>query len=182
MSYKEEFISLFNKYIKRDGASELLKSLEKSDFFTAPASTRFHECYEGGLCEHSVKVFKSLLYDLEYPDENSSQMETFAIVSLLHDLCKIGFYTVEMRNTKDETGKWIKVPFYKVDDKFPYGHSEKSVYMIRDFMKLTPDEAMAINAHMGGFDERKNVISGTFAQCPLAVRLHVADLKATYLK
>ena len=182
MNYKEEFISLFNKYIKRDGASELLKSLEKSDFFTAPASTRFHECYEGGLCEHSVKVFEFLKNETQ--TDFIADIETVAIVSLLHDVCKVGYYTTEMRNKKDENGKWIQVPFYTVEDKFPYGHGEKSVYLIEQHMKLSVEEVMAIRWHMGAYVGQQDwtTLSMAYNQYPLSLYLHMADMKATYLK
>jgi hypothetical protein len=129
--------------------------------------------------EHSLNVYDELIKETEaliYP------IETLTIVSLFHDLCKVGFYTVEMRNAKNESGQWVKVPYYAVDDKFPIGHSEKSVIMLLDCIKLTNDEMLAINSHMGGFDERKNVISNAFSQCKLGVFLHIADLKATYLR
>lgn len=180
MHDKEEFIKLFKDNIKREGSDKLLDSLINSDFFSAPASTRFHDAEQGGLCHHSIEVFLELRHDCGLMEKWSE--ETIAIVGLLHDVCKVGFYKVDYRNTKDENGKWIKVPYYTVDDQFPYGHGEKSVYLIEQFMKLTNEEAQAINAHMGGFDERKFVISNTFEKNELAVHLHMADLSATYLK
>lgn len=173
---KEKFIEIYNRNIKREGADKLLAWLESSDFFTAPASTRFHGAYEGGLCEHSINVFERL---------KCENLETRAISALLHDVCKANFYTVAMRNAKNEQGVWEKVPYYAVDDKLPYGHGEKSVYIISGFMKLAREEAMAIRWHMGGFDDSVRggsyALSGAFEQYPLAVMLHVADLEATYL-
>ena len=100
-------------------------------------------------------------------------------------ICKANFYGVEMRNRKNEQGKWEQYPFYIVNDQLPYGHGEKSVYIINGFMKLTREEAMAIRWHMGGFDESvkggSHAMSDAFSQFPLAVLLHVADLQATYL-
>lgn len=177
---KDRFEMLAKKYIQRDGIKDLLSSLDRSDFYTAPASTRFHDSHEGGLVEHSLKVFEALKDDVEAYDLGFD-METVAIVSLFHDICKIGFYKTEMRNTK-ENGKWIKVPYYTVEDKLPIGHSEKSVILLQQFMKLKVDEILAINAHMGGWDKRDFIVSNTFEECPLAVYLHMADLKATYLK
>ena len=188
VDYKKRFIEIVDIFIKRDGIDELMKFLEHSDFYIAPASTQFHESYEGGLVEHSVKVYERLMNevlsesDLNYKEFPEFTMETIAIIGLFHDICKAGFYKKEMRNTKDESGKWVQVPFYKVDDKFPVGHSEKSVILLQQFIKLTPEEILAINAHMGGWDKRDYVISQTFDSEPLAVLLHIADIKATYLK
>lgn len=187
---KEQFIEIYTKYIKRPGADKLLEWLKTTDFFTAPASTRFHLSREGGLVEHSIGVFNRLkdLYYHEGLNEKNKQtdeeaMETIAICGLLHDVCKANFYGVEMRNKKNEQGFWEKVPFYIVDDKLPYGHGEKSVYIISGFMKLARDEAMAIRWHMGGFDEAVKggsfALNGAFGMYPLAVLTHVADLLAT---
>jgi len=181
IDYREEFYELYHSYITRSGADDLLKFLEeKTDFFTAPASTRFHLACEGGLLQHSVNVAKEML---KWDDENK---ESLAICGLLHDLCKVNYYKVSMRNVKDDaTGKWEKVPFYQVEDKFPYGHGEKSVYMIERFMRLKTSEAVAIRWHMGGFDDAVKggsfAISKAYESYPLAVKLHLADVTATYL-
>ena len=147
MSGKEEFIELFKEKITRPGADALLNFLEhKSDFFTAPASARYHLACEGGLCEHSLNVYHCLvdylqrervqeLYGLEYSEE------TVAVVALLHDLCKIGCYKKGFRNVKnDATGQWEKVPTYSFDDPLPYGHGEKSVYIANGYIRLTREE------------------------------------------
>ncbi len=188
MSAKQEFIDIYQKYIKREGADKLLAHLMSpaSDFFTAPASTRFHGAYEGGLVEHSLNVYECLvdymnrervqeLYGLEASDE------TIAIVALLHDLCKMNFYKPGFRNVKDNNGVWQKVPIYEIDDKLPYGHGEKSVYIISGFMRLTREEAFAIRYHMGfsGSEEPRNVGSA-FEMFPLAFALSTADMEATY--
>lgn len=194
MSTKDEFIKIFTDNIHRDGADKLLAWLQTTDFFTAPASTKHHGAHEGGLCEHSVNVFHRLEHNLlnddfkihfdhnpEYPGA-----ESVAICGLLHDVCKVNFYTVSTRNVKnEETGQWEKQSFYKIDDQLPYGHGEKSVYIISGFMRLTREEAMAIHWHMGGFDDAVKggsyAISGAFDKFPLALMLHMADLEATYL-
>ena len=189
MDYKEEFLKIYEQNIKRDGASELLKWLLSTDFFTAPASTRFHSAYAGGLCEHCVHVYNRLkqLIKSEY-GENYSEVisdESIAIIGLLHDVCKVNCYKVDFRNVKDETGTWVKQPYYTFDEDLPYGHGEKSVYIINGFLRLTREEAMAINWHMGGFDAR--VKGGAYAtmtafyKFPTALLFHVADTMATYL-
>lgn len=164
---KEDFLKLYKEHIHRDGADKLLAWLEKQDFFTAPASTRYHGAHEGGLCTHSVNVYRQL----------KREDETGAIIALLHDLCKTNFYTVQMRNVK-ENGAWVQKPYYTVDDQFPYGHGEKSVFMIERFMRLTTEEAMAIRWHMGDYSQHGQ--SAAFEKHPLALLLHQADERATY--
>lgn len=188
MNVKDEFIEIYQKCIKREGADRLLQHLlsPQSDFFTAPASTRFHGSYEGGLAEHSINVYECLcdylsrervqvLYGIE------ANEETIAIVALLHDLCKMNFYKPGFRNVKDENGVWQKVPTYEVDDKLPYGHGEKSVYMISGFMRLTREEAFAIRYHMGfSGNEPAGNVGAAFEMFPLAFALSTADMEATY--
>ena len=98
---------------------------------------------------------------------------------------EIDIYKIEMRNKKVD-GNWIQVPYYTVEDSLPYGHGEKSVYMISGFMKLTREEALAINWHMGGFDSRvlggaSYGLSGAFSKYPLCVIFHISDIQASYL-
>ena len=188
MACKEEFIDIFKTYITRDGADKLLDYLcNKSDFFTAPASARYHGAFEGGLCEHSLNVYHCLvdylqrervqeLYGLDYSDES------IAIVALLHDLCKIGCYKKSFRNVKNETtGQWEKVPSYTFDDPLPYGHGEKSVYIANGFIRLTREEAMAIRWHMGfSGTEDARTVGQAFQKYPLAFALATADSEAAY--
>ena len=190
---KDRFIELYQKLITRPGADKLLAWLETTDFFEAPASTRFHLSRPGGLVEHSVHVYERLralfIAEKERADLcagiTSQEEETIAICGLLHDVCKANFYTVEMRNRKNEQGQWEKYPFYVVDDQLPYGHGEKSVYIISGFMKLTREEAMAIRWHMGFSDTDFRgggfSVGNAFGKFPLAVLTHIADLQATYL-
>lgn len=182
MTKKENFITTCRLLIKRDGIEELLATLEKTDFYTAPASTRFHDSEDGGLVAHSLLVFDFLYGELM--DNENFNHESIAIVSLFHDLCKIGYYKIDYRNVKNEFGKWDRVPYYTVDDSYPFGHSEKSIDMLRDFIQLTEEEKLAIRWHMAGFEpkENYNYMSKAFTMYPLCVHLHVADLKATYLK
>ena len=190
---KEKFLEIYRKNITRPGADKLLAWLETTDFFTAPASTRFHLSRPGGLVDHSVHVYErldNLVTDEEgYPgstfgEDFTISDETIAICGLLHDICKANFYTVEMRNRKNEQGQWEKYPFYVVDDQLPYGHGEKSVYIISGFMKLTREEAMAIRWHMGFSDTDFKgggfSVGNAFGKFPLAVLTHIADLQATY--
>ncbi|MDR1917829.1 MAG: HD domain-containing protein [Christensenellaceae bacterium] len=189
---KNEYIEIFTKNIKRDGADKLLEWLQTTDFFAAPASTKFHSNYAGGLCEHSIKVYKRLKKivadegDRVWADKKSKQNneESLAIIGLLHDICKTDTYKTEMRNVK-ENGEWVQKPYYTTDDKLPYGHGEKSVYIISGFMKLTREEAMAINWHMGPFDARYSnsswLLSNAYQMYPVAFLTFMADMGSTYL-
>ena len=179
---KEEFISLLRS-TNREGIEEVIQFLEKSDFYKAPASTRFHGSFEGGLLEHSMKVYEILKHKVKNSllDLNVSD-DTLIIIALLHDICKVNFYKVDYRNAKNERGEWEKVPYYAVDDTIPYGHGEKSVMMITEYMKLTVEEKYCIRWHMG-FTEPKeayNTLGQAFKKFPLALILHEADLEATY--
>ena len=183
MGYREEFIEVYTQNITRPGADKLLEWLDTTDFYRAPASTRFHGACEAGLVMHSLNVYRALT-DRFYTEEENK--ESFAVVALLHDLCKANYYKAGTRNVKNEaTGQWEKVPTYNVEDMFPYGHGEKSVYLIERFMRLRPAEAVAIRWHMGGFDDAARggcrAISEAYDKYPLAVKLHMADLEATYL-
>ena len=178
----EEFRKLLNS-INRDGMNNLINFIEKTDFYTAPASTRFHGSYDGGLLEHSMKVYEILkhkvehsIMDIEVPED------TLKIVALLHDICKVNYYKVDYRNAKNEAGVWEKVPYYTVDDTIPYGHGEKSVMMLTEYIKLTSEEKYCIRWHRGVTEpkEQYTTIGIAFKKYPLALLLHEADLEATY--
>lgn len=184
MNRREDFVRLFTEHIKRPGATELLNWLEESDFFRAPASTRFHGNYEGGLCEHSVNVWEELVRLLRAYPEVRVTAETAAIVSLLHDLCKVDTYKVELRNTK-VNNIWVQRPVFVFQEDFCYGgHGSKSVYLAQKFLKLTDAEAVAINCHMGPWDRSPGDYSlgNAFEKYPLAMLLHMADMSATYIR
>ncbi len=182
MTAKEEFIRIFTENVHRQGSKELLAWLQNTDFFTAPASTKYHCACENGLVMHSVSVFNTMME--KHFEEGVDSVESFAITALLHDVCKAEFYKISSRNVKNElTGQWEKQPFYSIEDKFPFGHGEKSVFLIERFMKLHLDEAMAIRWHMGSFDDSQGyTISQAYEKYPLAVKLHLADLESTYLR
>ena len=188
MTNQERFLQIFNENIKREGADKLLEFLSNgSDFFTAPASTRYHGAHEGGLLEHSLNVYDCLcdilarprmkeVYGLEY------SAESIAVVALLHDICKVNFYKVSTRNVKDENGKWTTVPYYTIEDTLPYGHGEKSAYIVSAYIRLTREEAFAIRYHMGfsGTEDPGNV-GRALEMFPLAYALVCADMEAAFL-
>ena len=189
MDAKERFVNLFRQYIHREGAEELLNYLLSTDFFEAPASARYHSAVAGGLCQHSLNVYDCLRAYLARPrvqqvygltGEDYSE-ESVAVVALLHDLCKIGCYRPGFRNVKDERGQWQKVATYNFEDDFPFGHGEKSVWMVMKYMKLTDQEAFAIRYHMGfSGEEDARTVGQALAKFPLAFALNVADSEATY--
>ena len=179
---EEKFIELL-KSTKREGIEDLIEFIKKTDFFTAPASTRFHGCYEKGLLEHSMKVYEILkqkastaVIPINTPEES------IILIALLHDICKANFYKVDYRNAKNSLGVWEKVPYYTIDDTIPYGHGEKSVMMITEYIKLTPEEKYAIRWHMGYTEPKElyNTIGAAYKKYPIALLIHEADLEATY--
>lgn len=172
---KERYIELL-KETNRDGIENLIIWLEKSDFFTAPASTKYHLSKEGGLLEHSLNVLDNLLEE-DFEHDRS----TLIIVALLHDICKVNFYSVSERNVNKD-GKWVKEPYYTINDEYPMGHGEKSVIIAQKYIDLSDEEISAIRWHMGLSEpkENYNYISKAFYKYPLALSLHIADLKATY--
>lgn len=184
----KEFIKIFNENIHREGADKLLEYLlsKNSDFFIAPASTRFHGDYDCGLVTHSVNVYCCLKdylsrnrcineYGMQYADE------TIAIVALLHDVCKINCYHKYMKNVKNEADAWERVEAFKFEDPEPFGHGEKSVFLISKFLRLTNEEAYAIRYHMGFSEEGGGRNAGkAFEKYPLAFALNVADMESSY--
>lgn len=191
MTAQDEFKAIAQDRITRDGIGDLMKWLDDSDFYTAPASTRYHGAHEGGLVEHSLNVYKRLrqlaaTYDYgvgSLEAEWDSLEESIAIVSLFHDLCKVGYYTTEMRWRKDQFNRWEQYPTYKKQENYPFGgHGSKSVYLVQHFMKLKPEEASAINCHMGAWDKSDyGNPSEVYDVNLLAWLLHVADEAATYI-
>lgn len=193
----EKFEQLLTS-VKRDGIDKLLAYIRKSDFYRAPASTRFHSCHDGGLLEHSLNLYECLLSKKQNPiwAEVLREIddESLILVALLHDLCKSYLYVPEFKNKKvysdtgtkkDEGGRfdWQAVKGYSTDDKIPYGHGEKSVMMIEEFIKLKPIERYAIRWHMG-FTEPKeywNTLTTAIKKYPVILAVHQADMEATYL-
>lgn len=182
MNNEQFFDELVIECLGEDTGEVVLNYLHNNtDFYTAPASTRYHGNFKGGLLEHSLNVFEALSNIPEV--SNNYSTESIMKVSLLHDLCKTNFYKVDFRNTKNEAGQWIKVPYYTVKDEYPFGHGEKSVDILRSLgVSLKTEEALAIRWHMGGFEpkEHYNYVSDAYSVYPLAMYLHVADLIATY--
>lgn len=187
---KREFLLLCSQ-IKREGIDDLVNWLEKSDFFIAPASSRFHGCYEGGLLEHSLNVYHEFLRIVEaYPElmpyfdfvTDRNLDETIKIITLFHDLCKVNMYVTEKRNRKNSSGQWESYDAYTIDEAYKFGgHGSKSVYIVQNFIKLRPEEATAINCHMGAFSGEAQSVGSAFEASPLAWLLSMADQSASYV-
>ena len=177
---KELFKKIVSENIKRDGIDKLMRWLETTDFYTSPASTRFHGSEPGGLCAHSLAVYD---YLKSFQEDESD--ESIAIAALFHDLCKANLYKVSMRNTKDENGKWIQVPYYETDfSSVPLGHGEKSLYHLSRFIKLSLDEALAIRWHMASYyaknPQEDGFLNAALEQSKLVLKLQTADSAASF--
>lgn len=177
MSNEEIFKELYRKHIHREGAEELLTWLEQeTDFFEAPASTKHHLAYPGGLVEHSLNVFRELR---KVVIDNEPTMEAVAICALLHDICKANTYVRE-----HHAGPGPVLVYTKKDD-FPFGHGEKSVFLICRYMKLTEEEALAIRWHMGAWDEAvrggSRALDEAMALHRVVYELHAADMRASHI-
>ena len=183
VAQKKEFLTICQASIQREGIMDLLDWLCRADFFTAPASTHYHGGYAGGLCQHSIDVYQYAKKMLFLLDKAPSE-ESVAIATLFHDLCKVNLYRMDKKNQKIN-GEWKEVPVYVIDEKFHFGgHGSKSVFLIQQFMKLTTEEAAAINCHMGFSDGSATTIrdvSNAYHQFPLAWIVHMADEAATFL-
>lgn len=184
------FHEICGQYITRDGCPDLIAWIERSDYYTAPASTRFHGCYPGGLLEHSLNVYDQLvkLIHVYYEPEDITPelMESAAIVALFHDLCKVNFYEPFMKNVKNnETGRWEQVQSYRINEKVPLGHSQKSVIILQQFMKLKLDEIYAVMGHMGfsdsSFKGGDSYVGTILDKSKLALLTHIADMLASKL-
>ena len=192
---KNEFIELLRS-TNRDGIENLISWLtEKSDFFNAPSSTIYHGNFAGGLCLHSLNVyyaakkFYETYKELSLPEKNIDDIkeDNLIIASLLHDLCKANYYKAYEKFQKDESNNWIKYFSYKIDDKFPIGHGEKSVFIANTFIKLTGPEMLAIRWHMGTADPglwmsnyTKPAMCTSFNKVPLSILIAQADFFASY--
>ena len=204
---KDEFERLARKYIKRDGIDKVLSWLESTDFYSAPASTKYHGSVEGGLCQHSLNVFHTMCdlcnmrYGKEQGEDEPSEdivyngdsleedgafgMENIAIVTLFHDICKANCYVRDFKNVK-VNGKWEQQEYWRWDEQFIYGHGAKSVYILQQYMRLYIDEAQAIRFHMGGREDALSEVyernyAPVFEKSPFAVLLHLADAYSAFL-
>jgi len=186
MTYKENFDKAI-LYIKRDGINELVTWLHETDYFVAPASSTFHGNYDGGLLEHNLNVLQFALHNFNYIVKQKPDLEylreSVVICALFHDLCKVNTYVKQEKWKKDDQNKWVSYIGWSVDDKFPLGHGEKSVYLVSKYLQLTDAEAMAIRWHMGAYEPSVNIVSSPQSYAyyaalthPLVRLIHCADM------
>lgn len=166
--------------VKRPGIEELVGWLDGSDFKVAPASTRFHSCYPGGLMEHSLTVYKEAIRQKELIKLFNVPKDTLIITALLHDICKVNYYEWYQKNEKIN-GQWVPVDAYKVNDFLPIGHAEKSIIIAQQFIKLNEIEIAMIRNHMGAFKDDPTNVSLLFNKYPESLIIHIADMIATYI-
>lgn len=188
---KQRFKTIVSETITRDGIDNLMEWLEnETDFFTSPASTRYHGSYEGGLLDHSLNVYDRLVWEMQHTVgagwEDIYSPETVAIVALFHDLCKIDRYIITEKWRKDEDGQWESYEAYDYNrEKSEMGHGSQSVFYLQKFIQLTEAEAQAIYWHMGAYDispyATLAACSETFKWNPLSFLVHRADMAATYV-
>lgn len=171
---KEKILELL-KNINRKGISKLIEYINNSDYFTAPASTKYHLNITGGLAEHSLNVYNNLKQRIKQHKININE-ETIIICGILHDICKVNFYIQTGKNT------------YKVEDQLPIGHGEKSIFIINKYIELTKEEIIAIRYHMGAYDRttqypNNNSIgyNNSLKEYELTILLHTADIEATWI-
>lgn len=169
------------KSTERPGMDRLIDWMEnKSDFFTAPASTKYHLHCKGGLARHSLNVYERLKAKVDSGLLELKE-DTVIITALLHDVCKANFYAVQKRNRKIE-GQWVEVEEWGIDEKLPIGHGEKSCYIVQTFMRITPEEFAMIRFHMGRESESFNdYFSKAAAVFPGVAAIHTADLESAFI-
>lgn len=182
-SNKYKFTELL-KSTKRAGIDKLISYLESTDFFEAPASTKYHGNFKGALVEHSINVYNQLAVKNNHYSTGLAA-DTMLITALLHDVCKINLYHRCITNEKNnKTGKWEHFEGFGFDDDFPIGHGEKSIIKLLQFIRLTKEEIYMIRWHMGSIGEswsNSQAISKIFKEYPGALLLHTADMEASYL-
>lgn len=189
----QQKVDMFEKLLQstgREGVHEVIEFLRKTDFYTAPASSKFHSNYKNGLLDHSLVVYvladkyKDLVLSEKPELSDKISDDRIIITSLLHDVCKSCMYIPAKRWKKDSSNNWIEYQGYEINDTFPIGHGEKSVIMLQNIgLVMNPDEMLAIRYHMGFFDESgsnlKNAQFSAIKMTPLVPILQMADYTAS---
>ncbi len=186
---KQKFIEIL-KSTNRKGMENVLAKLEELGFYEAPASTKFHLSYKGGLLEHSMNVYQAGFTLREQavrikPElESQLPLDSIAICTLLHDVCKTDIYKEAMLSRKNDSGFWEKYLGYAVDYEagMPLGHGEKSVIMLLSWgLELKPEEMLAIRWHMTAWDlpmqspEHKSSLDAAKKKTPLVSLIQLSD-------
>lgn len=192
---KARYIKIFSELIvpRFTGADNLLEWIKQSDFFTAPASTMYHNCCKYGLVQHTLNVYDRLNkfitteYGKGYPDALGVDAAEVALIALAHDLCKANCYTVEQRNVKDKSGNWVREDYYSYRPAFEFGHGEKSIFIVQNFIQgVSLNVAMSIRYHMGASGsgssrEKDDNALKEMENFPIIMWTNFADMSATYL-
>lgn len=162
--------------------SALLDWLESTDFFTAPASTQYHEAHVRGLVMHTLRVYNKMCDMWQVPDFADVAIHSAALVALLHDWCKIGLYEQYNRNVKnDDTGKWEQVLAFRHSENNAigsFGHGVTSLFLAGRFFRLSNEEALAIRWHMGEYnvaDNEMNDLHRSNEMYPMVQMIQFAD-------
>ena len=182
---KQVFIAFLNGS-GRNGISNVIEWLEKSDFYSCPASSRYHGACRYGLLKHSLAVYYNMMKIRNALDPSLTLVsdDGIAVTALLHDLAKVGFYVESTRNVKNnDTGQWEKVPYYAIEDQMPIGHSEKSIIILLKLgLALSDNEIKCLRSHMGGWEPgAEHIVGGCWKDNPLGPMLHMADMAAVYI-
>ncbi len=182
---KKIFLNLLSS-VDRKGIENLLEYLEtKTDFYTAPASTRYHNNCAGGLLAHTLNVYENFKKLLKLQGIEMSE-ESIILVSLLHDICKCNYYVLEQRNRKIN-GKWEQVNVWSNTKSVspPLPHAYRSIRMILQFFRLTFQEELCIYYHMGPYGgedyEYRTLLQKVNTENPETLLFYTADLFSTYL-
>ena len=166
---------------KPSSYARAIEWLRTTDFYKAPASTKYHESFPGGLLVHSLNVYNKMLDLIQIPEFNRFvSVADATIVALVHDWCKIGYYEAYQKNVKnDKTGEWEKVTAYTVNQKgVPLGHGVTSMFLAMSVMRLTVEQALAIRWHMGEYnvaDNEVNELQKANANYPMVYLIQFAD-------
>jgi hypothetical protein len=176
----DEFCALLRS-TRRRGINDLITWLEGTDFKIAPASTRYHNCFQGGLLDHSLNVLYLALEKKDFIKFFGIKKRSIILTCLLHDICKVNYYKTEQKWRKDEHNQWESYDQYGVDEAFPLGHAEKSIIIVQQFIKLDDLEVAMIRNHMGFAKDDPTNVSHLFSKYPEALLVHNADMEATFI-
>jgi len=168
---KNKRFDIFKDIMKDAVSDEMLVWLMENGFFTAPASTKHHGNYEGGLFDHSLEVTRKLLSMTEEMQLEWQRPESPIIVGMFHDLCKIDQY------------KYIELLGYQHKDCLLSGHGDKSIMLLSQFMTLTEEEILCIRYHMGAYETKDwDSYGKAIEKYETVLWTHSADMFASRVK
>lgn len=165
-----------------DAFHSCISWLKSTDFYEAPASTRYHESFKGGLLYHTLEVVNNVTRLMRVDQfKTYINLEDAILVALVHDWCKINLYESYFKNVKnEETGQWDKVEAFRLR-KTPYtcfGHGVSSMILAQKFFDLSTAQCLAIRWHMGWCrvcDDEMNELQQANEMYPIVHLLQFAD-------